>query len=126
MPVRAPFATSYSFIENAFERRFQGILTAARRERSWHVIGAEPGSGKSTGIRDCVKRQGGHKAPDVVSILPALDVCAPHRVKAQCARGHAIAISAVLDMWAAFWCCPWRRTYRRCANSVPLFNAMRQ
>lgn len=40
------------FIETPFERRFQGLLRTAWHQRSWHVIVAEPGSGKTMGIRD--------------------------------------------------------------------------
>src|SRR5260370_39328612 len=43
------------FIETAFERRFQETLRSAWRNRSWHVIVADPGSGKTMGIRDLVK-----------------------------------------------------------------------
>ena len=40
------------FIETPFEHRFQGLLRQAWRSRRWHVIVAEPGSGKTMGIRD--------------------------------------------------------------------------
>ena len=40
------------FIETPFEQRFQGLLRQAWRSRRWHVIVAEPGSGKTMGIRD--------------------------------------------------------------------------
>src|SRR2546425_12195491 len=40
------------FIETPFERRFQGLLRRAWYQRSWHVIVAEPGSGKTMGIGD--------------------------------------------------------------------------
>jgi len=40
------------FIETPFERRFQGLLRQAWRARRWHVIVAEPGSGKTMGIGD--------------------------------------------------------------------------
>jgi AAA domain len=46
------------FIETAFERRFQAMLRAAWHQRSWHVIVAEPGSGKTMGIRDMVRTAG--------------------------------------------------------------------
>ncbi len=35
------------FIETPFECRFQGLLRQAWHQRSWHVIVAEPGSGKT-------------------------------------------------------------------------------
>src|SRR5260370_37093626 len=40
------------FIETPFERRFQALLRQAWLQRSWHVIVAEPGSGKTMGIGD--------------------------------------------------------------------------
>jgi hypothetical protein len=40
------------FIETPFEQRFQGLLRQAWKSRSWHVIVADPGSGKTMGIRD--------------------------------------------------------------------------
>jgi type II secretory pathway predicted ATPase ExeA len=46
------------FIENAFEKRFQAMLHAAWHNRSWHVIVADPGAGKSMGIRDMIKTAG--------------------------------------------------------------------
>jgi hypothetical protein len=48
------FSVFNGFIETGFEQRFQGLLRQARRKRSWHVIVAEPGSGKSMGISDLV------------------------------------------------------------------------
>lgn len=46
------------FVETAFERRFQAMLRSAWQRRSWHVIVADPGSGKTMGIRDLVKTAG--------------------------------------------------------------------
>ena len=46
------------FVETAFERRFQAMLRFAWQRRSWHVIVADPGSGKTMGIRDLVKTAG--------------------------------------------------------------------
>jgi hypothetical protein len=46
------------FIETAFERRFQAMLRSAWHQRSWHVIVADPGSGKTMGIRDIVRTAG--------------------------------------------------------------------
>src|SRR2546430_17035251 len=46
------------FIETAFERRFQAMLRSAWHQRSWHVIVADPGSGKTMGIRDLIKTAG--------------------------------------------------------------------
>ncbi len=46
------------FIETGFERRFQAMLRSACQNRSWHVIVADPGSGKTMGIYDLVERSG--------------------------------------------------------------------
>ena len=46
------------FVETAFERRFQAMLRWAWYKRSWHVIVADPGAGKTKGIRDLVKTAG--------------------------------------------------------------------
>jgi hypothetical protein len=46
------------FVETAFERRFQAMLRSAWHKRSWHVIVADPGSGKTMGIRDLIRRAG--------------------------------------------------------------------
>jgi superfamily II DNA or RNA helicase len=46
------------FVETAFERRFQAMLRSAWHKRSRHVIVADPGSGKTMGIRDLVKTAG--------------------------------------------------------------------
>src|SRR3989441_2834638 len=40
------------FIETPFEQRFQGLVRQSWKLRRWHVIVAEPGSGKTMGIRD--------------------------------------------------------------------------
>jgi len=49
---RTPLPLFEGFIETPFEQRFQGLLRQAWRSRRWHVIVAEPGSGKTMGIRD--------------------------------------------------------------------------
>jgi AAA domain len=46
------------FLETAFERRFQAMLRSAWHKRSWHVIVADPGAGKTMGIRDMMKTAG--------------------------------------------------------------------
>jgi hypothetical protein len=55
------------FIETAFEKRFQAMLRWAWNRRSWHVIVADPGSGKTMGIRDMVKEAGSRAILAVVS-----------------------------------------------------------
>ena len=46
------------FVETAFEKRFQAMLRAAWHKRSWHVIVADPGAGKTMGIRDMIRTAG--------------------------------------------------------------------
>src|SRR5882724_9560843 len=46
------------FVETAFEKRFQAMLRCAWHKRSWHVIVADPGAGKTMGIRDLIKTAG--------------------------------------------------------------------
>jgi hypothetical protein len=53
------------FIETAFERRFQAMLRYAWHQRSWHVIVADPGAGKTMGIRDMVRAAG---SPAILAI----------------------------------------------------------
>jgi hypothetical protein len=74
---RPPFVVQRDFIENAFERRFQDLLRDARQDRSWHVVTAVPGSGKSYGINDLVLNSGACKQPNEPTTLPVLDVRAP-------------------------------------------------
>ncbi|BCL79152.1 hypothetical protein ccbrp13_16170 [Ktedonobacteria bacterium brp13] len=45
-------------LETAFEKRFQAMLHSAWHKRNWHVIVADPGSGKTMDIRDMVKTAG--------------------------------------------------------------------
>lgn len=47
------------FIETAFARRFQAMLRSSWSNRSWHVIVADPGAGKTMSIRDLRKTAGG-------------------------------------------------------------------
>ena len=53
-----PLFHKETFLETAFEKRFQAMLRSAWHQRSWHVIVADPGSGKSMGIRDLTKTAG--------------------------------------------------------------------
>src|SRR5947208_7309081 len=62
----SPFR-KYPFIETAFARRFQAMLRSAWDNRSWHVIVADPGAGKTTSIRDLQKRAGGRSILAVVA-----------------------------------------------------------
>lgn len=78
--MRTSFPIFSGFIETGFEQRFQGLLRQAWRQRSWHVIVAEPGSGKSMGIRDlvdaCIHTRssiGGRSYPVLAATAPKND-----------------------------------------------------
>ncbi len=53
------------FIETAFERRFQAMLRSAWQKQSWHVIVADPGAGKTIGIRDLIRTSG---SPAIIAV----------------------------------------------------------
>jgi hypothetical protein len=46
------------FVETACEKRFQAMLRSAWHKRRWHVIVADPGAGKTMGIRDLITTAG--------------------------------------------------------------------
>jgi hypothetical protein len=58
---RPPFVVRDTFLETPFEARFQALLRHAWERRSWHIIAAVPGSGKSWGIHDLVLHCGACK-----------------------------------------------------------------
>jgi len=55
------------FIETAFARRLQAMLRSALDNRTWHVIVADPGAGKTMSIRDLQKTTGGRSVLAVVA-----------------------------------------------------------
>ncbi|HEU5374248.1 MAG TPA: ATP-binding protein [Ktedonobacteraceae bacterium] len=55
------------YIETPFEIRFHAMLRYAWHKRSWHVIVADPGSGKTVGIRDMIKAAGSRTVLAVVA-----------------------------------------------------------
>jgi hypothetical protein len=55
------------FVETAFAKRFQKMLQDAWDNRSWHLIVADPGAGKTMSIRDLQKRAGGRSVLAVVA-----------------------------------------------------------
>jgi hypothetical protein len=55
------------FVETAFAKRFQKMLHDAWDNRSWHLIVADPGAGKTMSIRDLQKRAGGRSVLAVVA-----------------------------------------------------------
>jgi hypothetical protein len=52
---RPPFVPFEGYLETAFARRMESVLRRARRQRSWHVVVADPASGKSTSITELVR-----------------------------------------------------------------------
>jgi hypothetical protein len=55
------------FVETAFAKRFQKMLQDAWDNRSWHLLVADPGAGKTMSIRDLQKRAGGRSVLAVVA-----------------------------------------------------------
>src|SRR6266853_4704543 len=78
------------FIETPFERRFQGLLRQAWYQRSWHVIVAEPGSGKTMGIGDL--RDEAARAAGMIGgrHFPVLAVTAPKNDPREAALGNLL------------------------------------
>ncbi len=105
---RPPFVLQRNFILTPFEKRFQGILQNARRNRSWHIIAAVPGSGKSLGINDFVRHSGARKQANGRTFFPVLAIRAPEDGATEQALGQTLsdAFGVVPNM-------PWyaRRTW---------------
>jgi hypothetical protein len=76
-PQRPPFDIQKVFIETPFEQRFQGRLKDAWQERSWHVLAASLGSGKSIGIYDLQAHSGAQKSRSGETYIPILAIRAP-------------------------------------------------
>ena len=87
---RPPFAPQKVFLETAFEQRFQGLLRHAWHNRSWHVIAALPGSGKSLGIQDLVVRSGARKQATGITSLPVIAIRSPKNTTREQALGVAL------------------------------------
>jgi hypothetical protein len=88
---RPPFMVQDDFLETAFERRFQGLLRHAWKERSWHIIAAIPGSGKSWGIGDLVLSSCACKEATGTTRLPILAIRAPTNSARELALGMALS-----------------------------------
>jgi hypothetical protein len=71
------FIINDCFIETAFEQRFQAILRHSWLQRSWHIVAAVPGSGKSYGVNDLVVQSGAYKNSSGRTELPILAIRAP-------------------------------------------------
>lgn len=84
------FIVHECFLETAFEVRFQGILRSAWEARTWHVIAALPGSGKSLGIADLTHQSDSHKDPRRGTHIPILAIRAPKNGGKDLALGMAL------------------------------------
>jgi hypothetical protein len=93
---RSPFVVHQKFLETPFERRFQSLLQNAWLNRSWHVIAAVPGSGKSLGIADFMVRSAASKDATGTTRLPVLAIRAPKNAAREQALG--MAMSAVFGI----------------------------
>jgi len=102
---RPPFVRHDCFLETAFEQRFQGLIRQAWRQRSWHVIAAVPGSGKSFGIHDLLLHSGATKESSSATRLPILAIRAPKNGTTEYALGSALS--------AAFGIMPFMPWYTR-------------
>jgi hypothetical protein len=87
---RPAFTIQDCFLETAFEVRFQGILHSAWEARTWHVIAALPGSGKSLGIADLTHQSNSHKHPKRGTHIPVLAIRAPKNGGKDLAMGMAL------------------------------------
>jgi len=76
------------FIETPFEQRFQGLLRQAWKLRRWHVIVAEPGSGKTMGIRDLSAQASREAGLSGGRRYPVLAVTAPKNDPKEAALGN--------------------------------------
>jgi len=74
--------------ETAFERRFQALLRSAWQKRSWHVMVADPGSGKTMGIRDVIRTNGSPSGTLPGRSYPILALTAPKNDESQLAHGN--------------------------------------
>jgi len=62
-----PLFRKEMFVETAFAKRLQKMLQHSWDHRSWHLIVADPGAGKTMSIRDLQKRAGGRSVLAVVA-----------------------------------------------------------
>jgi hypothetical protein len=86
---RPPFVVRDYFLETAFELRFQGLLRSAWQHRTWHVIAALPGSGKSLGIADLTHQSDSYKNTRGATSMPILASRAPKNGGKDLALGMA-------------------------------------
>ena len=102
------FRVSDTFIYNGFQGRLLPFLAKSRAERTWHIIGAVPGSGKTYGIGEVVRGSGMAKGKFGTTHMPILSFRSPKNARSENALGIAMtaAFGVVPNM-------PWdlRRTW---------------
>jgi len=94
--MRSPLPLFDGFIETPFEHRFQGLLRESWHARRWHVIVAEPGSGKTMGI--CDLRDEATRAAGMIGgrHFPVLAVTAPKNDPREAALGNLLLAALAL------------------------------
>jgi hypothetical protein len=75
------------YLETAFARRMESVLRRAWRQRSWHVVVADPASGKSTSITELVRGASIPSGTLAGRSYPVLAVTAPKNDPKEAALG---------------------------------------
>lgn len=84
---RPPFVPFEGYLETAFARRFESVLRRARRQRSWHVLVADPASGKTASITELVRSASIPTGTLAGRSYPVLAVTAPKNDQKESALG---------------------------------------
>jgi AAA domain len=90
---RPPFVLQRAYIETPFEKRFLAHVRHAWQYRSWQVISAVPGSGKSFGIRELVRNSGAYKDRTGATFMPVIAIRAPKNKARDSALGEALSLA---------------------------------
>jgi AAA domain-containing protein len=93
LSTRPPFVLQRAFIETPFEKRYLAYMQHARQERSWHIISAVPGSGKSIGINELLRTSGAYKDRTGATFMPVLAICAPKNNARDSVLGGELALA---------------------------------
>jgi hypothetical protein len=87
------FLVHEEFLETGFEQRFQSVLSYAQHHRTWHIISAVPGSGKSLGIADIFLHCGGKKEDTGKIVMPIVAIRAPKNAHGELSLGTALSLT---------------------------------
>jgi AAA domain-containing protein len=90
---RPPFVLQSAYIETPFEKRYLAIMQRAWQDRSWYVISAVPGSGKSVGIKELQRKSGAYKDRTGITFMPVLAIRAPKDKAEASVLGGALALA---------------------------------